>query len=619
MSQPFERRGGGNVSIDSKIIIFVVKLTFVVLLCGSSYLAGSIWGRHSLEMSSTAPMSVGSLIHGPGVSGGDVDSGMDCEKVRRELINSEVKKELEKHMNELKSPASPVENNDSHAATPRFPQQMQRFANGMTRVKKDDLNEYFDFGNPMDPGKGTGEEDAIILYHNKKSLPNDKKLAYSAEYDDGKGIPMTDPETATENCDSMNVVFIGNPGNTRQCTAIIGNFESYHIQRWMRANDKGIDPSLPLEHKSRGIASNGRSNFYAPPFNNQYTKKHWSMLRTFLENVDSVLDELKPILKKVSRNNSVVILTCNHGQSALLVNFACSATRRGFDLGNILVFPSDLETKELAEGLGLTTYYDEKNMGPLPSGEARRYGDKTFKAMMYAKVLCVLYPLLLDYDVLFQDVDIVWYKNPMTFFHNETSDAFKFDVIFQHDGSNSVRYAPYSANSGFYYVRANKKTQYLFTSLLYHSDLILTWDSHQQALVQLLAEHSSLFGLNVKVYNRDTSMFPGGWQFHRKHSFMKELVKGKTDSYIFHMSWTENKDNKLLFLRQLGEWYVNDACVGTTVHEILGGESSSVGVAPLVEPCCAIEPLFSCHYRDKPSKLPCKTSPPIDTNGKSFW
>lgn len=263
-------------------------------------------------------------------------------------------------MNELKSPASPVENNDNRAATPRFPQQMQRFANGMTRVKKDDLNKYFDFGNPMDPGKGTGEEDAIILYHNKKSLPNDKKLAYSAEYDDGNGLPLTDPQTATENCDSMNVVFIGNPGNTRQCTAIVGNFESYHIQRWMRANDKGIDPSLPLEHKSRGIASNGRSNFYAPPFNNQYTKKHWSMLRTFLENVDSVLDELKPILKKVSRNNSVVILTCNHGQSALLVNFACSATRRGFDLGNILVFPSDLETKELAEGLGLTTYYDEK-------------------------------------------------------------------------------------------------------------------------------------------------------------------------------------------------------------------------------------------------------------------
>lgn len=78
----------------------------------------------------------------------------------------------------------------------------------------------------------------------------------------------------------------------------------------------------------------------------------------------------------------------------------------------------------------------------------------------------------------------------------------------------------------------------MFTSLLYHSDLILTWDSHQQALVQLLAEHSSLFGLNVKVFNRDTEMFPGGFQFHQRHDFMRKMLRDKTDTYIFHMSWT---------------------------------------------------------------------------------
>ncbi len=120
----------------------------------------------------------------------------------------------------------------------------------------------------------------------------------------------------------------------------------------------------------------------------------------------------------------------------------------------------------------------------------RRYGDRIFRSMMYAKVLCVLYPLLLNYDVLFQDVDIVWYKDPMPFFQDMSDPKVaNFDVLFQHDGSDQVRYAPYSANSGFYYVRANKRSQYLFTSLLYHSDLIITWDSHQQVLIQVLAEH----------------------------------------------------------------------------------------------------------------------------------
>ncbi len=131
--------------------------------------------------------------------------------------------------------------------------------------------------------------------------------------------------------------------------------------------------------------------------------------------------------------------------------------------------------------------------------------------------MCVLYPLLLGYDVLFQDVDIVWLtpdRDPLEFFQDESSKLSHFDVIFQHDGSNNVRFAPYSANSGFYYVRANKKTQYLFTSLLYHSDLIMTWDSHQAVLVQLLSEQSSLFGLNVKVLGRDTEMFPGEYPIH---------------------------------------------------------------------------------------------------------
>ena len=50
-----------------------------------------------------------------------------------------------------------------------------------------------------------------------------------------------------------------------------------------------------------------------------------------------------------------------------------------------------------------------------------------------------MYPLMLNYDVLFQDADLVWLNDPVPFFHNE--DLKKWDVLFQHDGSNSVRYA----------------------------------------------------------------------------------------------------------------------------------------------------------------------------------
>lgn len=118
---------------------------------------------------------------------------------------------------------------------------------------------------------------------------------------------------------------------------------------------------------------------------------------------------------------------------------------------------------------------------------------------------------------------MTYFRDDSTF-QDDSSDISNFDVIFQHDGSLSVRYAPYAANSGFYYVRANKKSQYLFTSMLYHSDLIITWDSHQQLLVQLLAEHSSLFGLNVKVIGRDTDMFPGDTLLVQSKSFFYPLL-----------------------------------------------------------------------------------------------
>lgn len=295
--------------------------------------------------------------------------GDDCahKMSDKQLVQFHVQKELEKSREKRDGEVAAA----PQSKTRRFPARtMGRLINGLIRVKKDDLDAYFDFGNPIGIGRGSNVEDAIVIYQNQKSLPSTTKdnmrLAHSAEYVDASGIPLTDPKTATENCDAMNVIFTGNPGNVRQCTAIIANLESYHVQRWMKVNvtrSSRIEEDLPLSLVSRGYAAKrGRSNFYAPPFDGRYSpvKQHWKSLLTFFTYLDSVLEDLRPILAKVARNNAVVVMTCNMGQSALLMNFACSARRRGFDLGNILVFPSDVKTKELAEGLGMATYYDEK-------------------------------------------------------------------------------------------------------------------------------------------------------------------------------------------------------------------------------------------------------------------
>jgi Nucleotide-diphospho-sugar transferase len=115
---------------------------------------------------------------------------------------------------------------------------------------------------------------------------------------------------------------------------------------------------------------------------------------------------------------------------------------------------------------------------------------------------------MLGYDFLFQDVDIIWYKNPLEYFRDPTNAAHQYDVFFQDDGGHSIRYAPYSANSGFYFVRHNDRTRHFLTSLLMAGDLVLETDSHQQALIALLNEHVSLYGLKAKVLSRDLDEFP---------------------------------------------------------------------------------------------------------------
>jgi hypothetical protein len=146
-------------------------------------------------------------------------------------------------------------------------------------------------------------------------------------------------------------------------------------------------------------------------------------------------------------------------------------------------------------------------------------------------------------------------------------------------------------------------------------DLIASAKSHQIPLCALLAEHASLFGLTVHIWNRDTHEFPGGHAFHHRKDFMKSLVSGKLPQndlpYILHMSWTNNMQNKIKFFQQMEEWYV-----GSGDKDCGGGGGTTTSTTAL---CCAAKPVFQCHYRDKPSKRSCADSPPIDKGGRSFW
>lgn len=153
----------------------------------------------------------------------------------------------------------------------------------------------------------------------------------------------------------------------------------------------------------------------------------------------------------------------------------------------------------------------------------------------------------------------------------------------------------------------------LINSLLMQGDLVVQTKSHQIPLTFILQEMASLHGLTIHVWNaKTTSEFPGGHAFHRRKDFMRDLIGGIAKPYLFHMSWTLNKVNKMRYWQQLGEWYVSDTCSGLDSGE-------AVQALPADAACCLVTPIVVCHYKDKPSKVPCPDSPTIDENGRSFW
>jgi len=146
--------------------------------------------------------------------------------------------------------------------------------------------------------------------------------------------------------------------------------------------------------------------------------------------------------------------------------------------------------------------------------------------------------------------------------------------------------------------------------------MILKCGNDQYVMNALLNEQASFTGLRVKTLHRDLADFPGGFHFHNRPQQMKDMIKGKTLPYMFHMSWTKNKIEKRQFLEQMGDFRVSGQCVGKTASEIFLTTSDRRDVAAS---CCLVEPVIVCHYRDKPSKEPCKDSPAHAVGRPSFW
>jgi len=270
-----------------------------------------------------------------------------------------------------------------------------KFGSEVEIVSKNNfMNEFPSYGFPTSGGTGYGygarrsEENVMILYSNKDAKASDTSSLVSAK-------------DATSKCEELNIVTIQSRVKNH-CVAIVKNNNSasnMHVQRYLP------DGEGKLELVGRG--KKDKQDDFAPPFWGQ-TKFHWEILARYFLVADDILSRLDVILKRIQRNNTVVVLTTNSGHASMLMNFVCSCRARGFSLDNALVFATDRDVHQVARDLGLESFYDDSIFGHIPSKAAKSYGDNDYAKIMFAKVLSPHLVNVLGYDILFMDVDVVW-------------------------------------------------------------------------------------------------------------------------------------------------------------------------------------------------------------------
>eukprot|EP01039_Chlorochromonas_danica_P009418 gene9418-10405_t len=316
-------------------------------------------------------------------------------------------------------------------------------------------------------------------------------------------------------------------------------------------NDDKEDSSQPMN--STGFFDNVANNKGRLLFSNKMQR-----LLTHLSSLEeSILRELSQNNVERKRGQDIIVMVLNDGELDLLANFLCSLKKFGLEnevKKKILVFTSSSDALPLLRAFGVMAIHHEAF--PITSRHASfEYLDPIFIEMMWYKSFSVWIMLKLQFNVLFMDIDIIFFRNPLDFFAQADPNN-GVDVFLSDDGQRSLRYAPFYANSGFYYLRSNDKTIFFTWSIMTAFDLLHITGSHQNVYTIKLLEALDFYYLQTYFLSMDD--FPSGVKFSHDRPFMRAINDGIHTPYIFHMCWTKNKGHKLINFREANMWYVQE-------------------------------------------------------------
>ncbi|MBT5559141.1 MAG: hypothetical protein HOJ88_04545, partial [Proteobacteria bacterium] len=247
----------------------------------------------------------------------------------------------------------------------------------------------------------------------------------------------------------------------------------------------------------------------------------------------------------------ITISTFNEGFLELFRNWVASCDYHNIEVrDSSIMFPMDEISHDAALSLGFKSLFREQSFGPVPREAAGVYGDSRFVACMFAKNAIVQTMLTFDRDILFQDIDMVWQKDPRAWLEDRARTE-NLDFQFMYDGFNP-RFQPLYYNSGFFYIRANEFTRKVWDVVYNNYDKVLYYRS-QQVPLNIIMNTFRERGLRTERMPEDT--FVNGHRFHiDPHRFDLDLI---SEGYVVHCSWTHNLEKKFEKFKLYNSWYLD--------------------------------------------------------------
>lgn len=277
--------------------------------------------------------------------------------------------------------------------------------------------------------------------------------------------------------------------------------------------------------------------------------------RAFERNREERMGVLKRLYSELGSPREVTILYYCKNFFVFFDNWVRSCERAGIETKkNTICFALDKEAYDNTVDMGYKCYL----IDPLKyeeGGGSNNFGDRNYAATMFYKN-AIIYDMLQTIPqgnfLLFQDSDLIWFKDPFMYLRKEEGE---YDIQMMYDGGNTNCKYLY-ANTGFIYIKNNERTRSLFETALNNSAYIFKIRGHQVIFDQILHHFVMHNVLSLRILP-ETEIVNG-------HLVTKEGVVnsrlGKdwmSTAVCFHYSWTGDKKEKFKKLAKLNLNFVD--------------------------------------------------------------